>query len=630
MWWFKKQPKVNIAPGLLTGTGYAQVNVYGNGDADIIPLNESNFLAFSFTGSPGSASVSIKQLQDKTSLRQNLISNERDFREIADRSINAFLMHPHVRKAIEMKAEFTAAGFEIRCKDEAQKEFCDNIAAALNFDSFIMQMVMQLALQEKVYPWWQYWDKGEERGVEFPDGKKVPKWLSLLPPTAVEPVIINGRQALKFKSSSSVTYATYDVNVQARLPSNAYKGALPSSFLTPEMQKRLENNQTVYLDELESMGIGYSMLFRFSKFPWEAESTPGIYSILPDLILVELCKDIDFSTAAQVKSGVVKYSIGPGPGDANEYNRIPSKQAIAQLQNEVFKQASNPMPLLVTGNDVKIEWVVPPIEIYTLEKYAAAMGRIFDWLGIPSVFWPSGILTDKGSRAYASAYIEVKPFKQHIFALRNEIKRWLEKFLYNLCVVNKVGNERVKISFDANVLTEESLILRKVEFAATQGLLSYETTQEELDYDPSYEKERKLANLEEDPSLYAPLYDPKGGGPLGAPKTSDTVREPADSNPRPSRVVNAGIEDDILLDSLLSSNIEITNHYVKIPVVEVSDEVRKKYKDYRTGWLSKKKGIRAIYGIDMDGELHIVSIHFVRDKGWDTEKARDWIDEHGF
>lgn len=69
---------------------------------------------------------------------------------------------------------------------------------------------------------------------------------------------------------------------------------------------------------------------------------------------------------------------------------------------------------------------------------------------------------------------------------------------------------------------------------------------------------------------------------------------------------------------------EITKTYIKYPIVD-----EKKIKTYYgIFWISRREGIRGIYGKIKNNGNAIVSVWFLRSKGWDMDKAKKWIEKH--
>jgi len=73
---------------------------------------------------------------------------------------------------------------------------------------------------------------------------------------------------------------------------------------------------------------------------------------------------------------------------------------------------------------------------------------------------------------------------------------------------------------------------------------------------------------------------------------------------------------------------EETEEYIHIPVRPASDFVED---SFATITLSNEEGIKALIGklkSDPDGPTHIQKYMFDKSKGWTTESAQDWVDEH--
>ena len=73
---------------------------------------------------------------------------------------------------------------------------------------------------------------------------------------------------------------------------------------------------------------------------------------------------------------------------------------------------------------------------------------------------------------------------------------------------------------------------------------------------------------------------------------------------------------------------------IKIPIeapgkyIRIRQRSPGKYTKFRTGWLSRSKGIKAIWGIISPGKSEVQSYLFLKTM-WTLERAKAWVKSHG-
>ncbi len=439
---------------------------------------------------------------------------------------------PLLRRGLRRKAEFAATGFNVWSKNKRQSELCNKLAGALNLDAFETQHHYHLQVVDMALPWWQYFEPREPRPAYFPteaEAPKCPKWLEFIHPKMAQPA--GGSRRIKLRPWLDGRYL-------GRGAQEAKTSLAPDTKLAACLKKAAQKREPILLDEiLSQFNLGYRPSFSWTKFDWEDWPRPSSLDILPDIEYLLICAQVDANTIAQTKAGVIRFGIGPEGNAINMkegQNPPPTKQEVTALVNLIKEQIQNRNPMYIGRNDLKIEWIVPPAALFSLEKYQAAQGRVMDWLDLPATFWPVGFLGAGGrGEAYASAYISVKPLRAHIEAQRRTTRRWLERFLWEISVANRWGDDKIEVHHDNTVLLEDRQVLDNVTALGRDGGMSQSTMLDAFGYDAEYEAERQR----EEKTLHeAGIFLPRAPAqtPGGRPQTSDEVVRPTDQ-PKPSQ-----------------------------------------------------------------------------------------------
>jgi hypothetical protein len=566
-----------------------------------------------------------------------------------------------IRGWLRLSSDLGTAGLTVGCVDDDREKFCKDLAYYLDWYAFDYKLQYHLTLADAAYVWWRYYDGGDERSAFAPDESYVPQWIEVLSPSAIA---FNSLGKVCVKAAQFEPLRTIAVKDPQRRTAEErkYLKKFPKELVARARGSSSLFNDDLYpLEGLEEDGrFGYSVIEHPSKGSWEKWPVPKLYTSLADLKYIQMCMDIDFSAAYQMKAGIVIWSIGPDKPDAS--NPGPRKPALQTLESNVRSAISDKMPNIFSGNDLNVRWVIPPTDIFMQDKYNAALQRVMDILGVPAVFYPVGYTgAGEQSRSYAASIVTVKPYRQSIETTRRTTGMFGSKFFTELCRVNKIGDDdaRVLLKYDPNVLMEDRALLQKAQLATQQGLASNQTALGLLEMDYALELSRKLEELEEsdeEPRVFAPHYSPTRGSspgehvggpntPGGGRPTSKEGSTPEEGQPRPGvSVASVTVEEDpyVVLenidfaeesiwtvlsevDAVASSvkdegfAIEVTEGYIRIPMSRGS------FDKYRMGSMNKS-GIRFLYGIKK-GVSKIATVLFSKKK-WTLKRAKKWVSSH--
>jgi len=660
--------------------GMALVTIPGGGDVARVhtgkPLrhlgaviqSEQPFWMPTLGGQAGRVGHTIQSLKGLTpSLRELLLPPPTDRNRILQR-IYAYARDIGLIKLWERRmADFGSAGFELTCANEEQQEFCNQIAAALNFDAVSYRLHKTLALAEQCVLWWRYYDAGEKRDPLAPqNGTLVPKWIEQIPPTVIT-FTNTGAVAVKANMLEPLASLARKRNLSSE--ETAYLRQFPRDLVKAASARGAE---AIYplerLNSDENRNImGYTVMSHWGKDDWQKWPVPTLYAVLSDIEYLLLCQDIDYSAIHRLRAGIVLWKVGPK--EPRPDTPAPNEPVLKALEERIRQSLAALHQDIFVGNDFTVEWVVPPKELFSPEKYRAALGRVMDLLDIPSIFYPLAHGQEDSARnmAFASSYIATQPFAQAVLARRRMIQRVIERFFWMLCYINGIGvsgeqkkPSRVEVEYDPNVLKESRTVLAEVMFAAKQGIISNRTAADALgrNYDAELvRRQEELRLMEKNPLLIMPYFAPSSGqspaGDPGRPRTSDKPVDDDDSvQPKPStsslsgELVDADVSRDFFdagireLDEWVDPAAEVDAVLVEAalgPIIQVHAVEQTKdwihipvgkgpYKSYRYG-KTRAGGIKFLYGIREDGKSEVATVLFKRPK-WTLKEARKWLKEH--
>lgn len=536
--------------------GYAIITHNEDGSLEVILDKDPRFASWGGALAVNAAidyTTYMERLRGSPSLRNVVGKSVTNRSDVAKQCYENYKYSSIVSVGLKRKAEFGSAGFQLWCENEKQLDWVNDLAYHLNLDMFDLRHHLHLQIVDMGVIWWAYYSGKDTRAFGAPAGDKVPKWIEFMPPWYLEPA---GGGEIAF-------YPARNPDIKAYVDRKAMKisGAGDElkdrriSLLPPKVLDAAKKGTFVLLSDLADDGIDYMPSYGWEKIDWESFPYPSMFQLFADIEHVEICAQIDFNVIAQTKAGIIKYSMGPDATHIDfDKSPPPSEKQLKELEKAVIKNITNPLPFFVTGNDIKIEWVTPPDALYTTEKYHAASGRIFDWVGLPLVFWPVGYLGNRTDLSYASSYMSIKSFQQHTKSRRQVTKRWMERFLRKLCVINSIGQEKLHVGYDANVMEEDKVILQKTMGAVTQGLISNKTANDRLGFDYDFEMAQKKKEMElRESGILNPHYERgKGGGGVGQgrPSTEGVIR-PTDQ-PKPN-------EDDMTEEELAAAGLDLLN-----------------------------------------------------------------------
>src|SRR3990172_10316142 len=309
----------------------------------------------------GTGTTPMQQLLGGSqNLRQLLLPRETDFDAIVNRADWYSRTNAWVNRGLLLRAAFNASELSINApRNEEQTKWSQQLMRDLRFFSFAREWFWQLGAFHQVMTLWK----------TSPDGRK-PISIECADLRAHQPrgpgatpriVIIPGKvEALKkFAQEAKLPGERGRVARErlAEFPRPLVDAATATTSRFPEVDAR----------DLEPYGyhLEYTALNRRHYEDW---AFPGIYSIFGDIEVVEMARAVDINALAQYKAAILLVRLGPDNPGGNDQAVMAKEPDLKKLEKRIMEQARNKFPTLVARGDLKIDFITPPVEVFTAEK----------------------------------------------------------------------------------------------------------------------------------------------------------------------------------------------------------------------------------------------------------------------
>lgn len=458
-------------------------------------------------------------------LRDILVPAETDYDSIIDR-INWYAnANSLVTRALSIRAALNAAEFNIFVpKNEDELVWLQGLCRELKMYSAVREMFWNLRAFDQVVVLWKTSNTSGFKpvSIECQDPRIVrPEGPGHTPTLFMYPAKDKVLSALAGMGKKAVDN-----------PKLAAMYPVPMIEAAKKMQK-------IDVKDLEEYGYHYEYVAR-NRRDWDDTAFPSMYSIFADLEILNLAAEIDANALHHYKVGILQFAIGPeNPTDPK---MITGQNALAKTEAEVRKQLQNRLASLFTRGDLRINWIVPPVEMLSEAKYKASQRRVFNWLGLPLVAWAGEDLQG----AYAAAVSAMKFLRAESEDDRMLMKEMLEDWLTGRAKSSNrfSGAQPVRVRFDPNALVEDRIILDMMKLFMLYGGASEQTILDMADLDPEFEayQRKMLKGIKQDYKIdFAPEFIASKGAASGEeggrPNQGERPRSEEMTGPqsRPSR-----------------------------------------------------------------------------------------------
>ncbi len=465
-------------------------------------------------------------------LRQLLLPKPTDFDAIFNRIEFYRKNSSWVNRALVLRAAFNASEISVHApRSEKQTEWMQGLVRQLRFFSFAREWFWQLRAFGQVITLWK----------TRPGGKK---------PVSIECADLRAHQARGPGAAPRIVVLPNKVAAITKLVQEARRGGEKgraaqerlNEFPAP-LVEAAGSSKTAEVDarDLESYGyyLSYTSLDRRHHEDW---AFPGMYSIFGDIEMVEMARAVDINALHHYKAAILLVRLGPEDPTGNDIPVMATGPQLKALEKRLMEQARNRFPTLVARGDLRIDFVTPPVEVFTTEKYKMAVTNIFDWLGIPKSAWPGEDLQG----AFASAQVTLKFLQQESKDERDLFREEFERLFHTWASSSSRFGEAQwpRIAFDPNSLTEPRLIYESARLLWEIGV-SVDTVLDVLGFDGEVEATR-LRDYDKILKELKVDFIPRGrtSRPQGRPTGTDQPtpeRDTGNQQPRPGAA--AAVED---------------------------------------------------------------------------------------
>lgn len=240
----------------------------------------------------------------------------------------------------------------------------------------------------------------------------------------------------------------------------------------------------------------YQRILRMRQ-PYEAYGTIMMERAFNALYEKNKMRQMDLDTLNSSISQLIKVTVGD-----KDYPATPRQvKAITNAFQNVGKSQ-----MIFWNHTLQVEAIKMENHIIDEKKYERVDSDIRNAFGISEVLLGGG-----GSKVnFATSYLQLKAFITNLIDARKAIARWYDSQYQEIAKV--VGFDEVPtVVFNPLSLTDEIAEKQLIMQLVDRGIISYETAQIQLGFDPDIEEERRT---NEQPLIKEGIY-----GPIGSPYT---------------------------------------------------------------------------------------------------------------
>jgi len=450
-----------------------------------------------------------------------------------------------VQALVDSKMSFCSAGFENLSPDEDVRDYYNDIARQINLDCVVPSIFDDYITSNNVALVWS-----------APRPGKI-AWFYNIDPSTVKYTEVFGQKTMAIKVPEQLKSLSKNVR--------SGKATEEEKRIFREIPKKWRDaaNGNVGREVFVTLNERDGDFWLFKAHPrvrrYDGMAEPDMVAIFVDLLLREMIIEGDISLAFLVKNAIELVRAGE-TSSSGPYAGTKKLWATQKDFNAIKKQLQHVDKVLrlYVPHHVSIDYVFPPAEMWSPDKYLKLDERIYRWGGITKV-----VVEGTGGN-YASGFLGVKNLVASCSMARKTIQRMLEEFYRHPSVNAKKFEKVPTVKWNEQILKDSQQLLREISWATEQGLLSNRSALQDLGRQPDVEfayksdelKEREawqptfeksqgiVANaVIEDDSTVTITGPGKPGRPDGdsAVPPTDAVQ---DGEPRPS--TSSDIDDEVI------------------------------------------------------------------------------------
>ena len=222
-------------------------------------------------------------------------------------------------------------------------------------------------------------------------------------------------------------------------------------------------------------------------------ATPRMKKIFIDLMFRSMLKEGDFSASYMMKHLILHVTAGESIDQgqlAGQRTNWASLSDITNLHKIMSKTSKSSR--MVTGHTVKFNFIFPPGEIFSGQKYEKHEDIIHDFFGV------SKMITSGNGGKYAGGYMSVKRLQAELTSVREALSWIVTEFFDDVSISSIIKCPKshiVNSVFDGNALKETNALLNELKLLNDNGAIDQPTMLAELGRNPDVSRRSNHSTL---------------------------------------------------------------------------------------------------------------------------------------
>jgi len=410
--------------------------------------------------------------------------------ELFQRSIDYYQSKDVYGTAINVLTNFASKGFENDIDDVTIKNFFDNwvidtgfddIVEKIFFDFFRVSMVRTYKIRGQYEPKVSY--------ISSTPGKKPARvrasveravrnnrYTDMFIPiayTILNPTLVEIKGSLMFGQTAIYLKAKAGEEIKKMLE-------MPSTQLSTFQKKIIESMPVAFKKavlEGQDIPLDPDLVGEvdYRRQPYERYPIPRGARAFESLEFKNELRKADYSTLDGITNYILKITVG------NDNHPV-TKQEILERVGEMFDTVSKSFKV-VWNHTLNVEKITSPEvgEILGPDKYKQVNGDITGAMGMVR-----GLIDGEGNGSGAAVELAVKSIIEEINYARRQVTRWIYSEYKTVAEVMKF-DRYPRVRFDDMALRDEIQMMAILEGLADRRIVSYNTIQKKLGFDPDTE-----------------------------------------------------------------------------------------------------------------------------------------------
>ncbi len=413
-----------------------------------------------------------------------------------------FHSDPMVGKIIEVMVSFANDGFKNQCKDKKTKEWFDEWNEKAQMDLVRQWIFLEYIRSGNVTTYREFVNyskdlfkskAGVRNDLELATAAKKNDWTKSQIPmayTVINPLYVKVKDG-ENNAWKDTLYGDDNIVVDGSSREDTSDIEIKNG-ISKKIKSILKNGST----DRPLSSRQYQRILRMRQ-PYEPYGSVMMERAFNALYEKNKMRQMDLDTMNSSISQLIKVTVGD-----KDYPATPRQvKAITSAFQNVGKSQ-----MIFWNHTLSVEAIKMENHIIDEKKYERVDADIRNAFGISEVLLGGGA----GNANFATSYLQLKAFITNLIDMRKAVQRWYDEQYKDIAKV--VGFDEVPtVVFNPLSLTDEIAEKQLIMQLVDRGIISYETAQIQLGFDPDVEEDRRTA---EQPLIQSGIY-----GPIGSPYT---------------------------------------------------------------------------------------------------------------